>query len=767
MQRVRRLPQNGKEENQHDECGRGKTGENGKRGRVLLGSLSLRRDRLFDGVFTAYGFLSLIVQLILLRELSTLFYGNELLISALLGTWLLWAGLGSRLFEKAGSTVFPWLFMGLLFLTPLEILLIRITRPLFGFGMTAGPILMVLTTAAFLFPVGAAVGGLFSAGCAWQKERFKKEDPSRLYFLESVGAIAGGVSYTFLFSGNLSHLSIAALAGAIACPALAVLSAGLQDKKRFLAVLAAVFAFTILCSTPFIEKLSRQIQWKGYVWLKTEDTRFSNLTITRTGDLKQLFHDGTIAASFPDPQNHEEIVHWPLMASKNPKNILLIGSGVTGELKEVLKHPIDRVDSLEIDPELVPFLRPYLDAGDQAALSNPRVHIHHADGRAYLKNSKERYDTIILNLPEPSTAQMNRFYTQEFFKEVRAHLTPGGTFALSIPSSENYLSPQTLIFNRSVFQSLRSVFSNLFPIPGDTLILLSSEKPLRLTPSLLAGRYAERNLKNIQMVPSYFPVKLEPGRMASCRALLEHGTTVLKNRDLDPVSYFYLWQVWLLKYQSPSFFLEIVAALFLLVCGSKLAVKNKFLWKEKPARAVFVLGFSGIVYEILLILAFQAQHGFVYHELGILFAAFMTGIAAGSWFGRRASQNASESANNSTIFLLSLTQFFFGITLSLLVPWIGHISHPAVLPFIYAALIAPVGFVPGFAFSRLLAPSAASETYSADLWGSALGACLTGLILVPLFGIVKLFWITALLVFTANPKPPGSLSRRKDRSLHF
>ena len=74
-------------------------------------------------------------------------------------------------------------------------------------------------------------------------------------------------------------------------------------------------------------------------------------------------------------------------------------------------------------------------------LSDPRLDIKHIDGRRYIRlaeysGSGERYDLVILNLPMPSTLQLNRFYTKEFFQNVRAVLAEDGIFAFGANARE-------------------------------------------------------------------------------------------------------------------------------------------------------------------------------------------------------------------------------------------------------------------------------------------------------------------------------------------
>ena len=58
----------------------------------------------------------------------------------------------------------------------------------------------------------------------------------------------------------------------------------------------------------------------------------------------------------------------------------------------------------------------------------------------FLKKTKKRYDVNLVNLPQPFTLLLNRYYTVEFFQLVREHLTEDGLYTISLPGSETFLS---------------------------------------------------------------------------------------------------------------------------------------------------------------------------------------------------------------------------------------------------------------------------------------------------------------------------------------
>jgi len=97
------------------------------------------------------------------------------------------------------------------------------------------------------------------------------------------------------------------------------------------------------------------------------------------------------------------------------------------------------------------------------------VRVHVTDGRLFLKTTASTFDVIIVNLPDPQTAQLNRFYTLEFFQEAARKLTGSGVLALRLTAAEDYISPELAAFLGSIHKTLHAVFPEVTAIPGETV----------------------------------------------------------------------------------------------------------------------------------------------------------------------------------------------------------------------------------------------------------------------------------------------------------
>ncbi len=187
------------------------------------------------------------------------------------------------------------------------------------------------------------------------------------------------------------------------------------------------------------------------------DTKFQHITLTKRmispeyGPVYALYLNGRTQFNSSDERiYHDMLVHPVLLASARQKNILIIGGGDGLALREVLKWNPDNVTLLELDREMVRlFSEPVMADGVQvnepllslnkASFSDSRVNVIYGDAFNsvdVLIGENQRYDAIIVDLPDPSHPNLNKLYTTSYYNKLY-HLLAGDG-AIVIQSTSPY-----------------------------------------------------------------------------------------------------------------------------------------------------------------------------------------------------------------------------------------------------------------------------------------------------------------------------------------
>jgi spermidine synthase len=131
---------------------------------------------------------------------------------------------------------------------------------------------------------------------------------------------------------------------------------------------------------------------------------------------------------------HEALVHPAAASHGKVAQVLILGGGDGGAAEELLKYPsVERVVIAELDEVVIRVAREYFQNIHHGALDDPRVEVRIGDGLAYVRDTSERFDLVLLDLTDPDTPA-SALYTAEFFSSVKKLLNPGGAMVLHTAS---------------------------------------------------------------------------------------------------------------------------------------------------------------------------------------------------------------------------------------------------------------------------------------------------------------------------------------------
>ncbi|MEW6096950.1 MAG: methyltransferase [bacterium] len=727
------------------------------------------------------GFTSTIAQILLMRELTGVFYGNELSLGVTLASWLFWTGMGSallgRLTDRLKKPIQLFVILQILFplIIACEIFLVRNIRNILGVehGVLIGIIPMLLSCFLVLLPLCVVSGFLFTVGCKVYTEAKKDVAPQigQVYIYDGLGDILGGIVFTYLlvyFFHSLETISYIFILNLVASFSILYHLPKQIILKGINIILLVLISLSIFFhQSDVLQQFSKRLQWKGYNLVVSKDSIYGNIAITREENQYSFYESGLPVFAVPDKVSSEQLIHFPMVMHPAPKHILIIGKGVGGGLTETLKHPETKVHYVELDPMIIDLAKKYLPKEDLKSLEKCQVHL--MDGRLFVKRTKTKFDLIMVNLPDPATAQLNRFYTKEFFKEIKNILNTDGVFSIGVTSDENYLSEELKNFNGCIYKTLKEVFEEVIIAPGQHLLFFASPKEGVLTydTQVLAQRFTARKIQTTYVDEYYFPYRLLQDRIVFVKEEIE-DYNYHANTDFYPICYFYnivLWSTqfytsirlffnWFAKINLYWIFGLLVGLVFLhvLICKKRAQFTNTSI----PI-AIMTTGYAGLSLEIILIFGFQVLYGYIYHRIGMIVASFMIGLVIGTLLMNQLLNKINDEQGIRTLAKIEFSIVIYSFLLPIIFLILSNLKTQASI-FIAVELLFPIltiitGIFVGAEFplaNKLYLKDfhkvgkTAGLIYGFDLFGACLGGLLSTILFIPILGIFQTCFICGL-----------------------
>ncbi|MFA5794030.1 MAG: spermine synthase [Candidatus Brocadiia bacterium] len=736
------------------------------------------------------GFSGIVAQLLLLRELLIVFMGNELSIGVILADWLILGAVGAyllgRIINRVERKTAAYVIAQLLFALalPLSVYLARDIRLLSGAMAGVGFGFLEITYWSFLIllPVSVLNGMMFTFGCRIYSLAKPDSNVGNVYILETIGAIAGGLAFTYLFTPYLHSFQTAIVISSLnlfsgliliglpqACPNDCSVERGYKEYKIIsFCVLCAFVVSNILLFGSGADRMhwdSIKRQWQPLNVVDYRNSHYGNLVVTKEEGQYTFFSNGlpAITTPVPDVGHVEDFVHLPMLAHPEPKDILVLSGGAGGVINEILKHPsVRRIDYAEIDPMLFELLRKYPTPLSQSELDNPKVHVHNVDGRLFLQQTSQQYDMIFIGVSNPSDLQINRLFTMEFFELARKRINSGGLLVFVLPGSESYLSEELKKLNGCVLLIFEAERHFYYVIPGNMNLFLIPEvgSENRITSEVLIKRLEQRKLHLGYISPGYIEYRMDENKVRWFRDNI-NNVSYNSNRDFLPSAVIYsigYWnamfapefQKWFRHVEEISFSFIVLIIAILTILISLLLRSRKGASRMAIPIVLVSTGFAGMVVNLMLIFAFQVVFGYVFHQIGLMVTAFMVGIAAGGFVMTFYMDKIKWHFQAMIIIEIMLIIF------SIVLPRLQDVQNGVAGQAIFLLCAGMVGIVIGAEFPLAIrlysgrakegnSSGAAGLLYGADLLGGWLGGMVGGVVLLPVIGFINTIMVIVVI----------------------
>lgn len=313
---------------------------------------------------------------------------------------------------------------------------------------------------------------------------------SNVFSFDYIGGLIGSLLFPLFLLPTLGYFATSFLVGTINIVIAIVIIHNYKsyikniETFKIVSYISLVFMFL---GVLYSENISQSIEnslYRDRVVLSNQ-TQYQKIVMTRHKDDLRLYLNGNIQFSSKDEYRyHEALVHIPMGIVKNHENVLILGGGDGLAVRELLKYDdIKNITLVDIDKEMVDLCKtnPLITEINKNSLSSEKVNLVYEDAFEFLENTKEVYDVIIVDLPDPNNDSLNKLYTNIFYRLCKNALTQNGV--MTVQSTSPYYARKAFW---SINKTLKSDDFNVYPyhvqVPsfGEWGFNLSSKQELNL-----------------------------------------------------------------------------------------------------------------------------------------------------------------------------------------------------------------------------------------------------------------------------------------------
>ena len=286
-----------------------------------------------------------------------------------------------------------------------------------------------------------------------------------LYAVSTAGSIVGTLATSFWLIPLLSLEPLIVWTGfVLLATALATFALGRPGNGGTLATAGLVVAGLVAGAT-VLSLVARPpvANAAGETVVYRADSQYHRITVTEDATFRHLRFDKThqsamnLQDGYSSSIRYPDYLHLAIALKPDAKRVLVLGMGGGTVTKRFWRdYPGVRVDTVEIDPAVIDVAKRYF-----AYPVDVRLRTFNEDARRHVKATNERYDIVIVDCYY-AEALPSHLVTDEFFREVKAKMTPDGVLAYNVIGAVEGDSSRLF---RSLYRTAGGVWSGMYVFP--------------------------------------------------------------------------------------------------------------------------------------------------------------------------------------------------------------------------------------------------------------------------------------------------------------
>lgn len=266
---------------------------------------------------------------------------------------------------------------------------------------------------------------------------------SSIFSFDYIGGLVGAIAFPLLLLPKLGYFATSFLCGLLNITAAILIMFRFKDRVVYIMryiVIAFFIAGMMVSGMIFAENISTGIEgglYRDHI-IFMEQTAYQKIVVTKHRDDVRLYIDGNCQFSTADEYRyHEALVHVPMNEVAKRDKVLILGGGDGMAVREVLKYDdVKTIDLVDLDAEMIRICSTNQNITDinKDSLKSEKLTVHNMDAYEFLENSNEKYDVIIVDLPDPNCESLNKLYSNIFYRMCGNSLADDGVMTVQSTS---------------------------------------------------------------------------------------------------------------------------------------------------------------------------------------------------------------------------------------------------------------------------------------------------------------------------------------------